>query len=83
MILILQVILTFWVCNNLKKTGKRWALGLIPMGVAVVFGLFVGIILGAMGVNVSVETLAPLVILDIGAIIALIWMGIVNKPPKS
>lgn len=82
MLLILEIALTLWACSRLKKADKSWALGLIPLGVAIVFGFFLGMVLGSAGSSPSEAALIG-IFLDLGAMISLVWIGIANKPAKQ
>ena len=65
MLLIAEIGLTVWACIKLGQAKKGWGLGLLPAAGAIVGGL----IMGALGATAS-----TVVIVDILAIGALIWI---------
>ena len=75
MLLIAEILLTIFAWRN----GWKW-LSLIPVGIAMLIGLFIGIGVGASGGNVY-DVRGIVTLFDIGAIIALTVM--VSKKPKS
>ena len=80
--IIIEIVLTVFACVRCHQAKKGWALGLIPLGVALAAGALLGVAFGSTG-----GALSDLVIIgafmDIGVIIALIWMIIANKPVKT
>ena len=73
--LIIEIILTIFAWKN----GWKW-LSLIPIGAALLLGLFMGIVIGASGGDIT-TTNGLAIFLDISAIIALIIL--VSRKPKS
>jgi hypothetical protein len=73
MLLLIEIILTIFAWRK----GWKW-LALIPVGICLIMGFFIGIGIAAAGGSVS--NAGALVIVDIFAIIALIIMNV--KGPK-
>lgn len=73
--LIIEIILTIFAWRN----GWKW-LSLIPVGCALLLGLFMGMAVGASGGDINIAK-GLAIFLDVSAIIALIVL--VARKPKS
>ena len=82
MLLILEVILTAWVCVKLDRAKKKWGYGLIPFAVCLLLGLILGIVIGASAITASSTLYLVALVPDILMVIVLLIMGNSLKPVR-
>lgn len=80
MLLILEVILTAWVCVKLDRAKMKWAKGLIPFGCCLVVAFILGLIIGGLGITSSTALFFLTITPDVLMVIALIIMEKSIKP---
>lgn len=74
MLLIAEIGLTVWACIKLGQAKKGWGLGLLPIA---------GVIVGAIIMTLLGATASTIVIVDILAVGALIWIIASTKVSKN
>jgi hypothetical protein len=74
MLILIQAGLTVWACIRLSKSGKSWALGLIPVGLTV--------LLGALSAFTGATDSAVFMI-DAGCVVALVLIVVLSKPKEA
>lgn len=73
MLLILEVLLTLWLCKRLNDAGKNWLWGLVPLAALIAIGLSWGFFLGLLGATATPSSFVWVDIVGLGVIGWLIY----------
>ena len=75
MLTVIEVLLTVLACYRLHKSGKAWALALIPIILAAILGYVLGI--------AGVDNFWIITLIDLACIAALVWIAVAYRPVKK